>query len=229
MKKIKRRILGIINIILPIILGIILLFADLSESVIYIMVMTLIIGWAIPFAVPIVTGLTIIYRKQPKLALIFNIVNLLLCIMIILLCIYLYDKKMLTMIIDYSIIGLLSIINIIYFIIYLKKHHKKNNLKEEYKEIKRIKENKRIDNKKEYMEIIRNLFLVNDMQLKRKDILNSICDEVLALDDAAIETVSSILISRRYYINEKYKDLAVRLGLEKMKGRKQMKKIISML
>ena len=140
MKKIKRRILGIINIILPIILGIILLFADLSESVIYIMVMTLIIGWAIPFAVPIVTGLTIIYRKQPKLALIFNIVNLLLCIMIILLCIYLYDNKMLTMIIDYSIIGLLSIINIIYFIIYLKKHHKKNNLKEEYKEIKRIKE-----------------------------------------------------------------------------------------
>lgn len=140
MKKIKRRILGIINIILPIILGIILLFADLSESVIYIMVMTLIIGWAIPFAVPIVTGLTIIYRKQPKLALIFNIANLLLCIMIILLCIYLYDKKMLTMIIDYSIIGLLSIINIIYFIIYLKKHHKKNNLKEEYKEIKRIKE-----------------------------------------------------------------------------------------
>ena len=102
MKKIKRRILGIINIILPIILGIILLFADLSESVIYIMVMTLIIGWAIPFAVPIVTGLTIIYRKQPKLALIFNIVNLLLCTMIILLCIYLYDKKMLTMIIDYS-------------------------------------------------------------------------------------------------------------------------------
>lgn len=140
MKKIKRRILGITNIILPIILGIILLFSDLSESVIYIMVMTLIIGWAIPFAVPIVTGLTIIYRKQPKLALIFNIVNLLLCIMIILLCIYLYDKKMLTMIIDYSIIGLLSIINIIYFIIYLKKHHKKNNLKEEYKEIKRIKE-----------------------------------------------------------------------------------------
>lgn len=140
MTKIKRRILGIINIILPIILGIILLFADLSESVIYIMVMTLIIGWAIPFAVPIVTGLTIIYRKQPKLALIFNIVNLLLCTMIILLCIYLYDKKMLTMIIDYSIIGLLSIINIIYFIIYLKKHHKKNNLKEEYKEIKRIKE-----------------------------------------------------------------------------------------
>ena len=140
MTKIKRRILGIINIILPIILGIILLFADLSESVIYIMVMTLIIGWAIPFAVPIVTGLTIIYRKQPKLALIFNIVNLLLCTMIILLCIYLYDKKMLTMIIDYSIIGLLSIINIIYFIIYLKKHHKKNNLKEEYKEKKRIKE-----------------------------------------------------------------------------------------
>ena len=140
MTKIKRRILGIINIILPIILGIILLFADLSESVIYIMVMTLIIGWAIPFAVPIVTGLTIIYRKQPKLALIFNIVNLLLCTMIILLCIYLYDKKMLTMIIDYSIIGLLSIINIIYFIFYLKKHHKKNNLKEEYKEIKRIKE-----------------------------------------------------------------------------------------
>ena len=140
MKKLKRRILGIINIIIPIVLGIILLFADLSENVIYIMVMTLIIGWAIPFAVPIITGLTIIYKKQPKLALIFNIVNLLLCIMIILLCIYLYDNKMLTMIIDYSIIGLLSIINIIYFIIYLKKHLKKNNLKEEEKEIKRIKE-----------------------------------------------------------------------------------------
>lgn len=140
MKKFKKNILGIINIVIPIILGIVLLFSKLSENVIYIMVMTLIIGWAIPFAVPIVTGLTIIYKKQPKLALIFNIVNLLLCIMIILLCIYLYNKEMLIMIIEYSIIGTLSIANIIYFIIYLKKHPKKNTLKKEYQEIKRIKE-----------------------------------------------------------------------------------------
>lgn len=140
MKKIKKNLLGIINILLPIILGIILLFSELSESVIYIMVMTLIIGWAIPFAVPIVTGLTIIYKKQHKLALVFNIVNLLLCIMILFLSIYLYDKKMLIMIIEYSCIGVLNIINIIYFILYIKKHPTKNNLKEEYKEIKRIKE-----------------------------------------------------------------------------------------
>lgn len=83
-----------------------------------------------------------------------------------------------------------------------------------------VKENNRIDNKKEYAEVIQTLFLVNKMQLKRKDVLDCICDELLALDDATIETVSSILVSRRYYIIEKYKDLAVRLGLEKLEGRK---------
>ncbi len=142
MKKIN--ILQLLNIIVPIILFCILLFSKISETAIYIMVMTVIIGWVIPYTVLLVTGLSMIHNKQPKLTLTFNIVGSLLSILLIILCTYLYDKNMLILIVEYSIILLLNIINIIYYINYLKKNPKLNakklKKKKESLEIKEIKE-----------------------------------------------------------------------------------------
>lgn len=70
------------------------------------------------------------------------------------------------------------------------------------------------------MDTIQNLFLVNGMQLKRKDVLERIKEEVLKLDDRMIEKISHILVSRKYYKEEKYSDLIKKLGLEKLEGRK---------
>lgn len=142
MKKIN--ILSLINILLPIILFSIVLFSELSERVMYIMIMTLIIGWAIPYTVLLVTGLSILYNKQPKLTLIFNIVGALLSLLLIILCSYLYDDNMLILIIEYSIMLLTSIINIIYYVIYIRRNpiinKKKLKRKQESAEIKKIKE-----------------------------------------------------------------------------------------
>lgn len=83
-----------------------------------------------------------------------------------------------------------------------------------------IKEKKKPGSKKEFMDTIQNLFLVNGMQLKRKDVLERIKEEVLKLDDRMIEKISHILVSRKYYKEEKYSDLIKKLGLEKLEGRK---------
>lgn len=136
----KTKILALTNILLPLILFGILLFSDLSENVIYIMVMTIVIGWVIPYTVLLITGIAMYYKKQPKLVLIFNIANILLSIMITFLSLYLFDKKMLIVIIEYAIMAMVSIINVIYYIKYLKKHPTNIKIKKEYEEIKKIKE-----------------------------------------------------------------------------------------
>lgn len=142
MKKIN--ILQLLNIIVPIILFSILLFSKISETAIYIMIMTIIVGWVIPYTVLLVTGLSMIHNKQPKLTLLFNVVGSFLSIILIIFCIYLYNKDMLILTIEYSIILLLNIINIIYYINYIKKNPELNKKrlkrKKESLEIKKIKE-----------------------------------------------------------------------------------------
>lgn len=134
MKKIKENILNIIDIIVPIIFFIILLFVKLSDNTMYFMVMSLIIGWVIPYIVLFITGLAMFQNTHPKLTLIFNIVNSLLTIMLIIFVIRLYDKYFLVFLIEYTIILSLTIINIIYLIIYIK-----NNPDKEIEEIKKTK------------------------------------------------------------------------------------------
>ena len=102
--------------------------------------MTIVIGWVIPYTVLLITGIAMYYKKQPKLVLIFNITNILLSIMITFLSLYLFDKKMLIIIIEYAIMAIVSIINVIYYIKYLKKHPTNIKRKKEYEEIKKIKE-----------------------------------------------------------------------------------------
>ena len=122
----KDNLLSILNIIVSIISIIFLLFTKLSENVIYLMM--------IPYIVPLITGLSLLNKSHYKLSLVFNIVSLLLCIMLLVFTIRLFDKKFMVFLIEYSIFILLHIINIIYYIKYLKKHP---NL--EYKKIKKIK------------------------------------------------------------------------------------------
>lgn len=127
--------LKLINIVLPIILFIILLFCKLSEKTVYIFVMTLLIGWVIPYFVLLVTGFAQVKNTHHKLGLTINIISIPMCMLIMFLIISVYDKKLLIFIIEYSIIILMNILNIIYFIKYIKSHPNEENLK-----IKKIKE-----------------------------------------------------------------------------------------
>lgn len=143
MKKIKENIIPVLNIIISLTLGIILLFSKLSDNTVYIMVMSLIVGWAIPYLVLLITGITMLYKSHYKLTLIFNIINILLCILLLFLVISIYDNKMLVFLVDYIIIEIMSITNVIYFLITIKldqklQTSKKNKIKEN-EEIKRIK------------------------------------------------------------------------------------------
>lgn len=136
MKLIKKHLLSIINIIIPIILLVILLFSKLNENIMYLMMITVLIGWIIPYFVLIITGLSLIKNNKPKLTLIFNVVNIFLTIMIFIFLIRLYDKTFLIMVISYVIIFIISIINTIYILNYIKKNPNPENI-----EIKKIKKN----------------------------------------------------------------------------------------
>lgn len=135
MKKfIKENILAILNVIIPIISLVFLLFAKLSENVIYLMMISALIGWILPYFVPLITGISMLNKSHYKLSLIFNIIGLLLCIMLLIFTIRLFDKNFIIFLVEYSSFALLNIINIIYYIIYLRKHP---NL--EYQKIKKAK------------------------------------------------------------------------------------------
>ena len=133
-----KKYLCLINLIVPIISFILLFFFNYSEQIIYIMIMTLFIGWIIPYISLIITGASIINNNHHKLTLIFNIFTSLLNVILLFLIIAIYEKTLLIMLIEYSIFLIINIINIIY---YLKLLKKENIIKkEEYKQIKAIKE-----------------------------------------------------------------------------------------
>ena len=119
----------ILNIILPIVMFIILLICKLSEKTVYLFVMTLIIGWAIPYFVLLVTGFAQIKNLFHKLGLTLNIISIPMCILLLYLVISIYEIKLLVFIIEYIIIILVNIINIIYYIKYIKTHPNEENEK----------------------------------------------------------------------------------------------------
>jgi len=133
-QKYRRYLLPTINIVIPLICFIILLFSKLSDNTLYLILMTGIIGWIIPYFVLLITGLSLISLKQPKLTLIFNSLNIILSIMIIIFNIRLIDKSLLIMLIEYIIMTCISVTNTIYLIIYIKK-----NISKENNQIKKIK------------------------------------------------------------------------------------------
>ena len=130
----KSKILSIIEIIIPIILFIILLVSKLSDNLMYIIMMSAFIGWAIPYFVILISGIVILKDSHHKLSLTINILAAILDIVLLVFSFELYEKKMLVPITEYAILLTFSIINIIYYIIYMKK-----NPSEETTRIKKIK------------------------------------------------------------------------------------------
>lgn len=133
-----KKLISIIEPLLSIIMFLVLLFTKTSDNFVYIMIMSLIIGWIIPYIVLIVSGLSIIQNKFTKLNLVSNILSFLLCLFLLFLIIKIYEKKFLILLIEYIIIAIINIINIIYLIIYLKKHPDL--------ELRKIKEQKKKNN-----------------------------------------------------------------------------------
>ena len=132
-----KKILSIINIIVPILLFGLLFFFNPGTNFIYIMMMTLFVGWLIPYFNLLITGLSINRDKHNKLTLIFNIFNVLLNILLLFLIVLIMEKSFIIFIVEYSIMLVISIINIIY----LKKRVDIDTIdeKNEYKRIKQIK------------------------------------------------------------------------------------------
>lgn len=126
--------LKILNIFLPIIMFGLLLVFKLSEKTIYLFVMTLIIGWALPYFVLLITGFAQVKNIFHKLGLTLNIISIPLCILLLYLVVSTYEPKQLIFIIEYSIILLMNILNSIYYIKYIKTHPNEENEK-----IKRLK------------------------------------------------------------------------------------------
>lgn len=127
--------LKLLNIILPIIMFILLLVLKLSENTVYLFVMTLIIGWALPYFVLLITGFAQVKNLFHKLGLTLNIISIPLCILMLYLVISIYEPKQLVFIIEYSIIFIMNILNVIYYIKYLKEHPNEEN--ERIKKIKK--------------------------------------------------------------------------------------------
>lgn len=117
-----KKIISIINFILTIIVFIILFFTNVSEKFVNIITLSLIIGWIMPYFSLLISGLTIYLEKHLKMSLVFNILSFLVSIFLIYLCLKIYTKSFLNLIINYILISIINVINIFYLIIYLKKH-----------------------------------------------------------------------------------------------------------
>ncbi len=140
--EIKKYILPGINILISV-LGILsLLIFRMSENVIYIMMMTVMIGWIIPYFVPLITGIALINKSHYKRALVLNIVSILMIIFLIVMIKILYDKKMLFMLVTYIIFVIINIVNSIYIGIIVKSEYEKNKGKrqKEKEKLKKMKE-----------------------------------------------------------------------------------------
>lgn len=112
-----RKILGISNIVLSIIGFIILKFINVSEVFSTIMMMSLFIGWIMPYIGLILSGIGILIHTKFKLSLIFNIFNILLSLFMIFLIISVYDKNLLIVLIEYIVMIVINILDIIYIIV----------------------------------------------------------------------------------------------------------------
>jgi hypothetical protein len=119
--------LKVINIVLPLIMFALLLVFKLSEKTIYLFVMSLIIGWALPYFVLLITGFAQVKNLFHKLGLTLNILSIPLCLLMLFFISSIYEPKQIIFIIEYIIIIIMNIINIVYYIKYIKSHHNEEN------------------------------------------------------------------------------------------------------
>lgn len=71
--------------------------------------------------------------------------------------------------------------------------------------------------------ILRDVFLLNESQTKDSTILNAVGRELNGLEEGPlfrlVTSISSLLVSRRFYIIEKYKEIISQLGISSLMGR----------
>lgn len=116
MKKRKKNQLAFLNIFISILFLILLLCSKLSDNITYLMMMTILVGWALPYFVLLITGIAMFKKLHPKLGLLFNLCSIFLNIGLLIFCFKLYDKYFLVLIIEYGIMLIINIINVIYYI-----------------------------------------------------------------------------------------------------------------
>ena len=122
-----------INIVLPIVLLLVLLFVRINSDFIYIMSLTLVIGWLIPYITLLLTGIAMYKETHQKLSLASNILSIIMDIIIIVMLILLFNKSFIVIIIALLIIIIL-LTSIITIKIYTKPSRvlKRYLVKEEY-------------------------------------------------------------------------------------------------
>ena len=118
----KRKILGSLEIIASLIMLAILLFNKISDNAYFFIMITVFIGWVIPYFITILSGITILKDSHHKLNIISNILNIILLGVLLFFLIKLYDKGFIIFLVEYIIMIVISIINVIYLIIYFKTH-----------------------------------------------------------------------------------------------------------
>ena len=128
------KLLKILNILIPLVFLIILPFTNIGANFVYIMSLTMIIGWIFPYISLLLTGVSLLSNNHKKKALTLNIINILLTLIIIFLIIKIYENTFIIILIEYIIITIISIINSIYLYKDLTKE-----LKKETKEINKLK------------------------------------------------------------------------------------------
>ena len=101
------------NILIPIIMFILVLVTGLTSSFMNIVTFTLVVGWAIPYLALVLTGLAIFNKSHRKLSLTLNIFNVLLSLVLITFVICIIEKALIIILIEYIIMLVMSIINII--------------------------------------------------------------------------------------------------------------------
>jgi len=136
-----KKVVSKLDIILPIIMLLVLLITKLSENAIIIITMTLFIGWVIPYFINILTGIILHKETHIKLGLIANILSLILSLILIIFIIRIIDSKLIIFLIEYIVLLILNILNIICI-----KKYQKENPDEQTIEKRTIKEKKKNNN-----------------------------------------------------------------------------------
>lgn len=114
--------LAFLNIAVALISLIVLLINKVSQAFSYVIVFSFFVGWLIPYLSLFISALFIIHELKPRLTILHNLLNIILSLFLIIILVKLSPKKLLVPLIEYILIIITCCLNIIYNIVYLRKH-----------------------------------------------------------------------------------------------------------
>ena len=127
--------LSIINIIYSILSLIIMLLVDIHDNFFYVIFLTGIIWFIMPFFCLFISSILNLRNIKHKVSLIANVLSASISLLIIIYIIRLINKNMIVVLILYILVFILNIINVIFLYKYIKNHPDLE--KEEFKKIKK--------------------------------------------------------------------------------------------